>query len=167
MRRNQGLEGMTVMKGGPHKGSIVAFSERLYDAARNHTGWLWTGQGPQTLHLKNVGDFDVTDLASLDDGTLFVLERRFRWLEGVKMRLVRISPEELGRGRTIEGEMLIEADLNDEIDNMEGLAVTRLKRGTVLITMISDDNFNPVLQRTILLQFALKRAEQAKAPPQN
>ena len=167
MRHNQGLEGLTVMKGGPYKGSLVAFSERLYDASRNHTGWLWTGQGPETIHLKNVGDFDVTDLASLDDGTLFVLERRFRWLEGVKMRLRRISPEELGPGRTVEGETLIEADLNDEIDNMEGLSVTRLKSGEVLVTLISDDNFNPVLQRTILLQFTVERAEQAIAPPLN
>ena len=87
---NQGLEGMTVMKGGPYKGSLVAFSERLYDLSRNHTGWLWTKKGPATVHLKNIGDYDITDLSSLDDGTLFVLERRFRWTEGVKMRLRRI-----------------------------------------------------------------------------
>lgn len=166
MRPNQGLEGMTVMKGGPYKGVLIAFSERLYDNARNHTGWLWTKNGPQTVHLKNIGDYDITDLSSLDDGTLFVLERRFRWTEGLKVRLRRIPPNELRSGRTAEGEVLIEADLSDQIDNMEGLSVTRLKSGEVLVTMISDDNFNHLLQRTMLLQFTVNDTRQAKARPQ-
>jgi hypothetical protein len=165
MHANQGLEGMTVMKGGPYKGSLVAFSERLYDAARNHTGWLWTKNGPAVVHLKNIGDYDITDLSSLDDGTLYVLERRFRWTEGIKMRLRRLAPNELRPGRTAVGETLLEADLNDEIDNMEGLSATRLKNGEVLVTMISDDNFNHGLQRTLLLQFTVNATAQAKARP--
>jgi hypothetical protein len=165
MHPNQGLEGMTVMKGGPYKSSLIAFSERLYDGKRNHTGWLWTRRGPATVHLKNIGDYDVTDLSSLDDGTLFVLERRFRWTEGVKMRLRRIAPDEVRPGRTMQGETLIEADLSDQIDNMEGLSVTRLKTGEVLVTMISDDNFNHLLQRTMLLQFTVNGSGQAKARP--
>ena len=167
MRRTQGLEAMTVMEGGPYKGSLIAFSERLYDASRDHTGWLWTGKTPATVHLKNIGDYDLTDLASLDDGTLFVLERRFRWLEGLKVRLRRLAPGALQPGSTAVGETLLEADLNDEIDNMEGLAATRLKDGSVLITMISDDNFSHMLQRTVLLQFVVKDGRQAKARPQD
>lgn len=165
MGSNLGLEALTVLKGGPYKGNPIAFSERLYDPHRNHTGWLWTAKGPQTVHLKNIGDYDITDISSLDDGTLFVLERRFRWTEGVKMRLRRIAPDELAPDHTSVGEILIEADLNDQIDNMEGLAVTRLKTGETLVTMISDDNFNHLLQRTLLLQFVLKDSEQAKARP--
>jgi hypothetical protein len=42
------------------------------------------------------------------------------------------------------------------IDNMEGLAVHRAKNGDVVLTLISDDNFNP-LQRALLLQFTLVR----------
>jgi hypothetical protein len=167
MRRTQGLEAMTVMEGGPYKGSLIAFSERLYDASRDHTGWLWTGKTPATVHLKNLGDYDLTDLASLDDGTLFVLERRFRWLEGLKVRLRRLAPGALQPGSTAVGETLLEADLNDEIDNMEGLAATRLKDGSVLITMISDDNFSHMLQRTVLLQFIVRDGGQAKARPQD
>jgi hypothetical protein len=37
---------------------------------------------------------------------------------------------------------------------MEGLSVHRSSAGEVLLTMVSDDNFS-LLQRTILLQFAL------------
>lgn len=163
MDQNKGFEALTILKGGPYKGRPIAFSERLYDPARNHSGWVWTKAGPQTFHLKNIGDFDITDVASLDDGTIFVLERRFRWLEGVKMRVVRIPPDALAPGRTIDGETLIEADMADNIDNMEGLAATRLKSGGVVLTMISDDNFNHLIQRTVLLQFLLKETEQAKA----
>lgn len=166
MRRNQGFEAMTMMQGGPHKGSILALSERLYDSARNHSGWLQTAAGWQTIHLTNIGDFDLTDAASLDDGTVFVLERRFRWLEGVKMRIRRFGAGELQPGKTASGEVLIEADMEYEIDNMEGLAATRSAAGEVLLTLISDDNFNHFLQRTLLLQFALKATETAKTRPQ-
>ena len=38
---------------------------------------------------------------------------------------------------------------------MEGLAVHRGARGETVVSLISDDNFNHFLQRTIFLQFAL------------
>ena len=41
---------------------------------------------------------------------------------------------------------------------MEGIAVHRSPGGELRITIISDDNFNPV-QRTLLLQFALTDKE--------
>ncbi len=53
------------------------------------------------------------------------------------------------------GDALIEATAGEEIDNMEGLALHRGAAGELVITMISDNNFNRILQRTVLLQFAL------------
>jgi hypothetical protein len=41
------------------------------------------------------------------------------------------------------------------IDNMEGLAVRAAPDGTALLTLIADDN-KSFLQRTVLLQFAVK-----------
>lgn len=166
MRRNNGLEAMTVMKGGPFKGAPVAVSERYFDKHRNHTGWIWSAKGPQSFHIANIGDFDVTDIASLDDGTLFVLERRFRWLEGVKMRIRQIAAGDLVPGKTADADTLMEANLEYQIDNMEALAATRNATGDIVLTVMSDDNFNRVLQRTLLLQFALKSTETAKARPQ-
>jgi hypothetical protein len=49
--------------------------------------------------------------------------------------------------------VLIEADLGEEIDNMEGLAVHQ-EAGKTILTLISDDNFS-MIQRTILLEFEL------------
>jgi hypothetical protein len=53
----------------------------------------------------------------------------------------------------LSGEVLVQGDQAYEIDNMEGLSVHRDARGKTVLTLISDDNFNP-LQRTVLLQFA-------------
>ncbi len=163
MRRNGGFEAMTVMAGGPFAGTTIAIAERFYDAKRNHRGWIWTNAGIKPFTLTNIGDFDVTDVASLPDGTLFILERRFRWLEGVKMRIRRISSEQVAPGQTIDGDTLIEATLENEIDNMEGLAATQRPGGGVRLTLISDDNFNPYLQRTVVLQFDLSDTQTVKA----
>ncbi|HVZ14607.1 MAG TPA: twin-arginine translocation pathway signal, partial [Bauldia sp.] len=46
------------------------------------------------------------------------------------------------------------ADDGDDIDNMEGLAARPGPNGETLLTLISDDN-QSLLQRTVLLQFAL------------
>jgi hypothetical protein len=161
MRTNKGFEAVTAMQGGPHKGNIIAFSERFPDNPLQHTGWLWAKGEPQRLGFTDIGEFDVTDAASLADGTLLVLERRFRWTDGVRMRIRRFAPAEVRPGALMQGDTLIEADLAFEIDNMEGLAVHRDQRGATVLTLVSDDNFNALLQRTILLQFALLEDGQA------
>jgi hypothetical protein len=165
MRRNKGLEAMTVLKGGPYKGSVIAMSERLHDSAGNHTGWIWIGGKAQRFNLTNIGDYDVTDVASADDGSIVILERRFRWLEGMHMRIRRVPAAVLKAGATLSGDVLLEANLEQEIDNMEGLAVSRGRGGETLLTLISDNNFNTVIQRTIVLQFALAEPKTAKARP--
>lgn len=155
MKGNAGIEAMTVMAGGPHTGAVVAYSERFPDPDGNHVGWLWIDGEPRRLGLRSLGGFDLTDVAALTDGSLIMLERRFRWTEGVRMQLRLIPAAEIAPGRMAEGQVLLTADLGSEIDNMEGLTVHRDDTGATVLTLVSDDNFNPVLQRTILLQFAL------------
>jgi hypothetical protein len=46
---------------------------------------------------------------------------------------------------------------------MEGLAVHAGADGATIVTIISDDNFNRTLQRTLLLQFALDADGLARA----
>ncbi len=127
----------------------------------NHIGWMWVKGEARQFQLTNGEDFDVTDAAPLPDGGLLVLERRFRWGEGVKMRLRLIKQHQLQPGATIDGESLLKADTSREIDNMEGLAAHVGPGGEIVVTMISDDNFNHGLQRTILLQFALSAGDLA------
>lgn len=155
--RRDGFEAVTVLRGGRYKGSVVAFAEIVLNGHEGqHSGWIWIDGEPKPFSLGTDGGFDVTDAAALPDGGLLVLERRFTWSEGVRMRLSRVKVEDLEPGAVVEGEVLIAADLGQEIDNMEGLAVRGGNDGETLVTLISDDNFNKLLQRTVLLEFALK-----------
>ncbi len=154
MEANKGLEAMTVLAGGPYAGSVIAFSERLLDAEGRHTGWLWIDGTPKQIGLTAVSGFDLTDAAALPDGALLVLERRFRWTEGVKMQLRLVPAAQIAPGRIAEGQVLLTADNDFDIDNMESLAVHQELDGTTVLTIMSDDNFNRLVQRTVLLRFA-------------
>jgi hypothetical protein len=155
MQQNQGIEALAVLQAGPLKGSVVAFAERFTRGSGYHTGWLWVRGEPQAIHLKDIDAFNITDAAALPDGGLLVLERFYRWTEGVKMRIRYLAAAEIVPGARLMGRTLIEADSGYEIDNMEGMAVHRGPLGETVVTLISDDNFNSFLQRNVLLQFSL------------
>ncbi len=155
-----GMEAMTVLKGGPFAGRMVAFSENAGPDGR-HNGWIWIGDTPKPLDVVSLGGFALTAAASLDDGTLLLLERRFTIFEGVRMRLRRIDPAAVKPGAVLDGDVLMEADLSSEIDNMEALGVHKDARGQTVLTIMSDDNFNRTLQRTLLLQFTLPSRAQS------
>jgi hypothetical protein len=155
MRSNSGFEAVTVLKGGARQGAIVAFAERYPGDTSRHTGWIWVDGRASRLSLADHGGFDVTGAVSLDDGSLVILERRFRWTEGVRMRVRLVAASDIRPGALLDGEILIEADFTSQIDNMEGLAAHRAANGRVILTIISDNNFNTFLQRNLLLQFAL------------
>jgi hypothetical protein len=151
---NRGIEAITVIKAAKLKGTLVAFAEGSTSGAGNLQAWLIGGSAPGSLTLKRIGGFDVTDAAALPDGGIVVLERRFRFSEGVKMRIRRIAASELKKGAVIAGEVLLEANDSFNIDNMEGIAAHRGASGETVLTLMSDDNFSP-LQRTLIMQFAL------------
>ena len=152
---NKGIEAIAILRTGPLKGAVLAFTEDTLDSQDNHIGWLIGGPAPGMVTLRQHGGLSITDLASLPGGDIIVLERRFRFSEGVKMRLRRIALSDVRAGATLDGEVLLEADSLQEIDNMEGLTVHRDARGRTILTLISDNNFNRIFQRTLLMQFAL------------
>ncbi|MEM7192594.1 MAG: esterase-like activity of phytase family protein, partial [Pseudomonadota bacterium] len=154
MEDNMGLEALAILRGGPLKGTVVALAERLKDRNGNLTGWLIGGPETGSITIKRLGGFDITDAAGLPDGGLLLLERRFRFSEGVKMRIRRIKAADIRRGKLVTGEVLLEADDLWNIDNMEAISVHRAPDGASVLTIMSDDNFNP-FQRTLILQFAL------------
>ncbi|MGH6865623.1 MAG: esterase-like activity of phytase family protein, partial [Methyloceanibacter sp.] len=154
MEANQGIEAIAVVSAGRFKGTLLAFSERLKDQNGNLQGWLIGGPSPGLITVKRLGGFDITDAAPLPDGDIVLLERRFRYSEGIKMRLRRIAASELKRGTLFSGEVLLEAHDNLNIDNMEAIATHRRPSGETVITLMSDDNFSP-FQRTLIMQFAL------------
>lgn len=162
MTANGGLEALAEIQAGRLKGTLVAFSERLLDRNGNLKGWLIGGPTPGSITLQRIAGYDITDAAPLPDGGIVVLERRYRISKGVKMRVRRIAASEIKRGATISGEILLEAHDDLNIDNMEAIAAHRSAAGETVLTLMSDDNFNP-LQRTLIMQFALASAQSASA----
>lgn len=104
--------------------------------------------------IKRSDDFAATDAALADDGTVYLLERRFDLLRGVAMRIRRFPLGDIRPDAAIEGEVVISANRVAAIDNMEGLALHRNATGELILTLLSDDNFS-ALQRTLLLRFAV------------
>jgi hypothetical protein len=162
MSRNSGLEALALIRAGRLKGTLVAFAENLTDKNGNLQGWLIGGPGPGGIALKRLEGFDITDAAALPDGGIVVLERRFRYSEGIKMRIRRVTASELKPGALIDGQVLLEATDSLNIDNMEAIAVHRRASGETIITLMSDDNFSP-LQRTLIMQFSLPQGQPVAA----
>jgi len=152
---NKGLEALVfVPKGMPLAGTLIAISERGLDAKGNLIAFLVGGPTPGQFGLRRTENFDISDAVLLASGELLVLERKFSWLAGLGIRIRRIALASLAPGAVIDGPSIFQADLGNEVDNMEGIDAHVTPEGDTVLTMVSDDNFSP-LQRTLLLQFTL------------
>lgn len=150
---NQGLEALAfVPKGLPLAGSLLAVSERGLDQNGNLVAFILGGATPGSFAVRRSDRFEVSDAAISPTGHLVILERYFRLLTGVHLRLRAIPLSEIRPGAIVDGKVLLEADSGYDIDNMEALAITRSAAGEILLTLLSDNNFN-FFQRTVLLRF--------------
>ena len=160
VRANFGLESIAVAPpDSALAGAIVLIAERTLNLEHNHRAFILDGPIVGPFSIRRTDDFDITDAVFMPDGDLLILERRFRMTEGFAVRIRRIDGAAIAIGATLNGTTLIEADVRDRIDNMEGMAVTTAD-GETLLTLISDDNHN-FLQHTMLVRFVLA----PKAPP--
>jgi hypothetical protein len=152
---NKGLEALVMVpKGLPLAGTLIGISERGLDRDRNLIAFLIGGPTPGQFSVRRTDDFDVSDAVLLPSGDLLVLERKFSWLAGVGIRIRRIALKSVAPGAVVDGPSIFEADLGQEIDNMEGIDAHVTPEGDTVLTMVSDDNFS-MIQRTLLLQFKL------------
>jgi hypothetical protein len=152
---NKGLEALVfVPKGMPLAGTLIAISERGLDAKGNLIGFLVGGPSPGQFSVRRTDKFDISDAVLLASGELLVLERKFSWLAGIGIRIRRIALTSVAPGAVVDGPSIFEANLGEEVDNMEGIDAHVTPEGDTVLTMVSDDNFS-LLQRTLLLQFTL------------
>jgi hypothetical protein len=152
---NHGLEALVGVPAGQElAGALVAISERSLDSEGNIVAVMIGGPRPGSFSIKRTENYDVSDVALMPNGDLLLLERHFSLLRGIGVRIRRLMQRDVRPGAVVDGEILIEADLGYQLDNMEGIAVHRSPTGETIITLVSDDNFS-ALQRTLLLQFAL------------
>jgi hypothetical protein len=152
---NKGLEALVMVpKGLPLAGTLIALSERGLDTEGNLIAFLVGGPSPGQFSVRRTEHFDISDAVLLPSGDLLVLERKFSLVEGIGIRIRRIPLAAVAPGAVIDGPSIFEADLGQEIDNMEGIDAHVTPEGDTVLTMVSDDNFS-LIQRTLLLQFTL------------
>lgn len=153
IRRNQGFEALAIApEGSALKGAPILIAERTLNKAGNHRAFVVSGPRAGAFAIRRSDDFDVTDADFLPNGDLLILERRVVMPLGVQMRLRRIDARAIRPGATLDGPVVLFADMGNQIDNMEGLSVTTDPDGQVRVTLISDDN-RSFIQRTLMLEF--------------
>ncbi|MCA6101974.1 esterase-like activity of phytase family protein [Bradyrhizobium australafricanum] len=154
---NKGLEGLVFVPkatGQPLAGTLIAFSERGLDASGNLIAFLVGGKTPGQFSVRRSENFDISDAVLLPSGGLLILERKFSWFGGVGIRIRRLALSDIAPGAVVDGPAIFNADLGNEIDNMEGIDAHVTEEGETVLTMVSDDNFS-LIQRNLLLQFTL------------
>lgn len=122
----------------------------------NPPGWVIGGKTPIAFRVRRSEGYDLTDAKVGPDGRLYVLERRFALLEGIHCRIRVFDLADIRPGAVIDGRVLFEASMAEQIDNMEGLSIWKTASGETHLSLISDDN-RMFLQRTLYLEFRLAR----------
>lgn len=152
---NKGLEALVMVpKGFALAGTLLAISERGLDAQGNILAYLLGGKTPGQFTVRRTDNFDISDAVLLPSGDLLLLERKFSLLGGIAIRIRRIALASVAPGAVIDGPSIFNADLGNEIDNMEGIDAHVTPDGETVLTLVSDDNFS-MIQRNLLLQFTL------------
>ncbi len=122
----------------------------------------------------------LSDLLALSDRTFLALERQYVLGAGPSVRLYRFSLDgatdvsyldHLSHRKIRTASKELVADFADLADggvppaNYEGMALgPRLPDGRRILVVVSDDNFDPLLQRTRFLAFAVSRGLEPRGP---
>ncbi|MCQ2003054.1 esterase-like activity of phytase family protein [Rhizobium sp. NRK18] len=155
LRSNGGFETLVhTPDSGPLGGSLMVIAEKSVDAAGNMFGAVLSGPRKGVFTVRRTDDFDVTDGTFLPDGDLLILERRFNFSDGLDMRIRRISADDIRPGALVDGDVLLQAGLSYQIDNMEGIDAVQAEDGSTHVILVSDDNHS-ILQRSLMLEFKL------------
>jgi len=151
---NQGPEAMVRLT----DGRFLVFCEGG-DADGDHPALLFrddpssTSSPPTSFRYRPPLGYAPTDAAQLPDGRVVILHRRFGLFDGFSAALAILDPAGIRPGVTVAGQLVAELRPPLNIDNMEGISVTREADRTIL-WLVSDDNKLPI-QRTLLLKFEL------------
>jgi len=145
---NEGVEAATQLR----DGRFLLLSEGGFTDKGDLRGWLGDGKRWADLTLAPTGRFKPTDLALLPDGDVLLLERSVSLFGGVAARLSVIPAATLAPAARLVGRELGIIREPLPVDNFEGLAARYAPDRSILIYLLSDDNFS-AMERTLLLQF--------------
>ena len=145
---NGGMEAIALLP----SGTLLAFAERGLDVGGRLKAWLVNEDATASVYFEPPANFAPTDAATLPNGDILVLLRKYSAIEGVAIKVVHLKAGDVRPGAVMEGAEILHLTPEGPVDNMEGLDIAILDDDTVRLVMISDDNFNP-LQRTLLMMF--------------
>jgi len=138
----------------PGTEKLLAFAEYAPNGDNLHQGFIVEGSKITPFFITLTPGYSLTDADFLPSGELLMLERFYTPITGSAMRIRKFNVSQLSEGAILDGEIIMEATSEMQIDNMEGLTITQNENGETALTLISDDNFNRS-QRTLLLEFKL------------
>jgi hypothetical protein len=145
---NEGVEAATQLR----DGRFLLLSEGGFTETRDLQGWLGDRKRWGGLTLAPTGAFRPTDLTVLPNGDVLLLERSVSLFGGFAARLSVIPAATIAPGARLAGEELAIVRSPLPVDNFEAVAARGAPDGSVLIYILSDNNFNEA-ERTLLLQF--------------
>lgn len=155
LKGNGGLETIAVSPvSSPLKGGAVVVAERSVDSAGNLLGSILDGPLKGQFTVRHTDSFDVSDGTFLPMGDMLLLQRRFSLATGIGLRIVRIKASDIRPGAIVDGDVILDADMGEQIDNMEGIDAFQAADGSTRVILVSDDNHS-LFQRSLMLEFRL------------
>jgi len=150
---NGGIEALVVLRGG----ALFALTEYWIEKDQI-VGWTGGPDEWKRLGLRFEGALRPSDGAPLPRGDVLILERAYNPDRGVvSVRVRQISHRLIRPGSALGGRLVAEFAPPLLLDNYEGIAAVRDRSGEVHVYLASDDNFDRAQQRTLLLEFALRK----------
>lgn len=150
---NGGIEALVVLRGR----DLFALTEYAIEKAQV-VGWAGGPDRWKRLGLRFEGALRPSDCAVLPRGDVLVLERAYNPDRGVVSVRIRQVPHGVVRpGAALGGRLVAEFAPPLTLDNYEGIAVRQGEGSETRVLIASDDNLDRTGQRTLLLEFALRR----------
>jgi hypothetical protein len=150
---NGGIETLVVLRGG----GLLALTEYWIEKDQI-VGWTGGPNEWKRLGMRFELALRPADGALLPKGDVLILERAYNPQRGVvNVRVRQVGREKVRPGSALRGRLVAEFAPPVTLDNYEGISAVRDESGETHVYVVSDDNFNPALQRTLLLMFALRK----------
>ena len=176
---NEGVEALVTLA----NGELLAIVEGPKKGVHTSDAYLRLDGDWKPLSDLHDEGFRPTGATRLPDGDVLVIERCYNFgpCDGKKtiVRLRRLEADSIVPGARLEGEEIAELKAPFIVDNFEGVAARRGKKGETLVYLLSDDNgkylkwvkektgkpkneIGKPIQRTLLLMFELKQKKKTE-----